>query len=72
VSDEIEEISEEIIEDSKQEDSNEKVQPLEVIVMNPVKKVYDMYDSVDDLEYDELGVTEEQVKEFEDGDSSSK
>jgi len=47
-------------------------EPIEVKIINQPKKEASDYDSVDDLEYDELGVTTEQVEEFENGDSSSK
>ncbi len=47
--------------------------PLEVKVINPEVKVKNWYDSVDDDEYDYLGVTKEDLDEFEkDGDSSGK
>ncbi len=51
----------------------EEVVPLEVKVINPEVKVKNWYDSVDDDEYDYLGVTKEDLDEFEkDGDSPGK
>ncbi len=52
------------------EDESEAIQPLEVKIINKDKEKKSDYDSKDDMEYDELGITKEQVKEFEDGDSS--
>ncbi len=49
------------------EQEQKKPDPLEVKVINEVKEVVGMYDSVDDDEYEDLGITEEQVKEFQDG-----
>ncbi len=62
-----------MVEDIKDipEDSEEVV-PLEVKIVNHPEKVKSDYDSTDDDEYSELGITQEQLKEFEDGDSSSK
>ncbi len=53
--------------DKKSEDlkQDEKVTPLEVTVVNQPKKEVSDYDSKDDVEYDELGITKEQVEEFE-------
>lgn len=63
----MDERDEQIIEEAK--DATQE--PLEVKVVNQKEEKKDDYDSKDDLEYDELGITEEQVKEFENGDSSS-
>jgi len=63
----LDERDEQIIEEAK--DATQE--PLEVKVVNQKEEKKDDYDSKDDLEYDELGITEEQVKEFENGDSSS-
>jgi len=46
------------------------IQPLEVKIINQPKKEVSDYDSKDDVEYDELGITKEEIKEFEDGDTS--
>jgi len=47
-----------------------EIKPLEVVIKNPPKDTRDKrYDSKDDPEYDDLGITEEQLKEFEDGNS---
>ncbi len=46
------------------EEVKEEIVPLEVKVINPEVKVKNWYDSTDDDEYDYLGVTEEDVKEF--------
>ncbi len=44
--------------------------PIEVTIKNPPKDVRDKrYDSKDDPEYDELGITQEELKEFEDGNT---
>ncbi len=44
--------------------------PLEVVIKNPPKDVRDKrYDSKDDPEYDDLGITQEELKEFEDGNT---
>ncbi len=49
------------------EEEQKKPNPLEVKVVNEVKEVVGNYDEVDDDEYEDLGITEEQVKEFQDG-----
>ncbi len=51
------------------DESNEKetsITPLEVKVVNQEKKVSSVYDDKEDLEYENLYPTEEQIKEFED------
>ncbi len=53
----------EILEDSKQRE--EKIPPLEVKVVNEVKKEFDELEHDDD-EYQDMGITKEQLKEFED------
>ncbi len=59
----------EVVEEVKEE----VITPLEVKVINPEVKVKNWYDSTDDDEYDYLGVTKEDLEEFEkDGDSSGK
>ncbi len=40
--------------------------PLEVTIKKE-KKPYDVYDSQDDMEYENIDVTQEQIKEYEDG-----
>ncbi len=62
--DDSKEVIEEVVE--------EKVEPLEVKVVNTEKKVVTAYDDTEDLEYENLYPTEEQIKEFEDGDSQRK
>lgn len=42
--------------------------PLEVKVVNQVKKEVSDYDSRDDMEYDSLGITQEDLEEFEKGE----
>ncbi len=56
------------LEDIKQEEDA----PMEVKVVNKEVRESSPYDDHDDYEYEELGATEEQIKEFEDGDSHSK
>ncbi len=53
-------------EDIEQVVENEKVEPLEVKVVNKEEKKVSQYDSKDDEEYDELGITKEEIKDFED------
>ncbi len=44
--------------------------PIEVIVKNEPKDTRDKrYDSKDDPEYDNMGITEEELKEFHDGNT---
>ncbi len=47
-------------------DSKELI-PLEVKIVNHPEVKKSDYDSTDDDEYSELGITQEQLKEFEDG-----
>ncbi len=62
---------EEVVEEQTKEET--PVTPLEVKVTNPEVKVKNWYDSVDDDEYDYLGVTKKDLEEFEkDGDSPGK
>ncbi len=62
---------EEVVKESS--DVETPITPLEVKVVNPEVKVKNWYDSVDDDEYDYLGVTKEDLDEFEkDGDSPGK
>ncbi len=59
----------EVVEEVKEE----VITPLEVKVINPEVKVKNWYDVSDDDEYDYLGVTKEDLEEFEkDGDSPGK
>ncbi len=51
-------------EDTKEE---EKITPLEVKVVNKELRESSPYDGHDDYEHDELKITKEQQKEFEDG-----
>ncbi len=48
---------------------NADTAPIEVIVTNKDKKEFDELDHDDD-EYQDMGITKEQLKDFEDGDSS--
>ncbi len=56
-------------EENKEEDVKvDEPVPIEVTVKNPPKDTRDKrYDSVEDPEYDNLGITDEELKEFEDG-----
>lgn len=58
----MDEQSEQIIEDAKEAT---EVEPTKVEIVNKDKKVVSYFDSSDDEEYDELGITQEQVEEFE-------
>jgi len=58
----LDEQSEQIIEDAKEAT---EVEPTKVEIVNKDKKVVSYFDSSDDEEYDELGITQEQVEEFE-------
>ncbi len=48
-----------------------EIKPIEVKIVNPDKPQErdKRYDSKDDPEYDDLGITQEQLKEFEDGNT---
>ncbi len=46
---------------------NADTAPIEVIVTNKEKKEFDELDHDDD-EYQDMGITKEQLKEFEDGE----
>ncbi len=46
----------------------EKVEPLEVKVVNTEKKQVSVYDDIEDLEYENLYPTTEQIEEFENGE----
>ncbi len=48
-----------------EEQAEEKVLPLEVKIVNTEKKVVSVYDDTEDLEYENLYPTDEQIKEFE-------
>jgi len=54
-----------------EEENKDDEQPLEVKVINQKedKKETTPYDSKADEGYDELGITEEELKEFKDGDT---
>ncbi len=55
-------------EDEKIPEEELEIKPIEVTVKNAPKDTRDKrYDSKDDPEYDDLGITDEQLKEFEDG-----
>ncbi len=54
---------EEIVEEQTESDAS--ITPLEVKVINTEKKEVSVYDSQEDLEYENLYPTEEQIKEFE-------
>ncbi len=54
-----------ITEDKIEEVKEEKLEPLEVKVINTEKKVVSVYDDREDLEYENLYPTEEQIQEFE-------
>ncbi len=56
--------------DEKLEEHNPDTAPVEVIIKNKDKKEGSIYDSKDDEEYDDLAITEEEVKEFNDRTSS--
>ncbi len=61
------------IENIPEKEAEEVVVPLEVKVVNSEVKVKNWYDVTDDDEYDYLGVTKEDLEEFEkDGDSPGK
>ncbi len=47
----------------------EDVTPLEVVIKKE-KKEYDIYDSQDDPETENVDITSEQIKEYEDGKTS--
>ncbi len=64
----MDDITEDKIDDVKEEST----EPLEVKIINSEKKVVSVYDDTEDLEYENLYPTEEQIKEFEDGNSPSK
>ncbi len=52
---------------SEGEQKSNDVQPLEVKVVNKEVRESSPYDGHDDYEYDELTITKEEIKEFEDG-----
>ncbi len=58
----MDDITEDKIDDVKEE----KLEPLEVKVVNPEIKKSTVYDDTEDAEYENLYPTEEQIKEFED------
>ncbi len=60
----MDEVTEEKLEDTQDID----IQPLEVKIINHPKKEVSDYDSKDDIEYDELGITKEEIEEFEKGE----
>jgi len=47
-----------------------KIEPLEVKVVNQKEDKVSEYDSKDDWEYEDLGITKEELEEFENGDTS--
>ncbi len=49
----------------------EKPEPMEVKVVNEPKKQISIYDSTEDMMYEDLGISKEDIEEFENGDSSS-
>ncbi len=54
---------EEVVKESSEEGTS--ITPLEVKVVNTEKKVVSVYDDTEDLEYENLYPTDEQIKEFE-------
>ncbi len=54
-----------------EEQAEDKVVPLEVKIVNTEKKVSSVYDDKEDSEYENLYPTEEQIKEFEDGEKTA-
>ncbi len=59
-------MSEEVNEEKLEEVKDIPIEPLEVIVKNPVKPEPSVFDDVDDNEYENMYPTEEQIKEYED------
>ncbi len=59
----------ELTEDKLDDVKEESVEPLEVKIVNETKEKSTVYDDKDDEENDSIPITEEQIKEFEDGDS---
>ncbi len=59
---------EEVVEE--QIETETPITPLEVKVVNEVKKESSPYDDKEDLEYENLYPTEEQIKEFEDANTT--
>ncbi len=59
------------IDDIKPEEAQtaEDITPLEV-VLKKEKKPYDIYDTQDDPEMENVDITSEQIKEYEDGKTS--
>ncbi len=56
--------------DEKLEDvQDQSIEPLEVKVVNKEVRESSPYDGHDDYEHDELKATDEEIKEFEDGES---
>ncbi len=54
-------------EDKEVPEEDLEIKPIEVTIKNPPKDKRDTrYDSKDDPEYDDLGITEEELKEFND------
>ncbi len=64
----MDEVTEEKLEDVQDIDTA----PLEVKIINHPEVKKSDYDDVDDDEYDELGITKEDLEEFENGNTSSK
>ncbi len=56
-------------EDIQSEEEEEKIEPMEVKVVNKELRESSPYDGHDDDEHDDMKVTIEEIKEFEDGDS---
>ncbi len=56
---------EEVVEVTKEEDGEISITPLEVKIVNTEKKVVSVYDDKEDLEYEDLNPTDEQIQEFE-------
>ncbi len=61
-------MSEELTEDIKQEEVIE-AEPLEVKIVNKELRESSPYDGHDDYEHDDMKATQEEIKEFEDGDT---
>ncbi len=60
----MDDVTENKLDDTKDID----ILPLEVKIINKDKKEVSDYDSRDDMEYDELGITKDELEEFEKGE----
>ncbi len=50
----------------------ENQEPLEVKIINQPKEKSDILDEKDDVEYDELGITSDEIEEFENDGTQGK